>query len=187
MKKDEIEVGGLYAAKVSDRIVKVRIDSSNTRGGWNATNTATGKRIRIKSAQRLRRAVASDPGKHCAKSAGHSSQPEVNPTVEVITGQPISNHRAPRNGKKGRKPDGKDKPKRTSALDAAAEVLKKASNPMRAQEMIAAMGEQGLWTSPNGRTPHATLHAAIIREIRAKGGEARFRKTQRGQFEFNAA
>ncbi|MFO0840686.1 MAG: hypothetical protein U1D55_19430 [Phycisphaerae bacterium] len=40
---------------------------------------------------------------------------------------------------------------------------------MRSTEMIAAMAEQGLWTSPNGKTPHATLYAAILREISAQG------------------
>ncbi len=53
MKKDEVKVGGMYVAKVSDKLVAVRIDSTHSKGGWNATNTATGKRIRIKSAQRL--------------------------------------------------------------------------------------------------------------------------------------
>jgi hypothetical protein len=74
-------------------------------------------------------------------------------------------------------------PKRTSALDAAAQVLVKAGKPMRAQELIAAMTEQGLWSSPAGKTPHATLHAAITREIGAKGKEARFTKADRGLFE----
>ena len=54
---------------------------------------------------------------------------------------------------------------------------------MHAQEMIVAMAEQGLWESPNGKTPHATLYAAIIREVATKGDAARFRKTERGQFE----
>lgn len=56
---------------------------------------------------------------------------------------------------------------------------------MRSQELIAAMAEQGLWTSPNGKTPHATLYAAILREINDKGGQARFKKVDRGQFAFN--
>ena len=77
-----------------------------------------------------------------------------------------------------------DKPKRTSALDAAATVLKKAGKPMRSQELIDAMASQGLWKSPGGKTPHATLYAAILREITAKGKAARFRKVDRGQFEF---
>jgi hypothetical protein len=77
-----------------------------------------------------------------------------------------------------------DKPKRTSALDAAATVLNKAGKPMRSQELIDAMAAQGLWKSPGGKTPHATLYAAILREITAKGKAARFKKIDRGQFEF---
>ena len=83
-----------------------------------------------------------------------------------------------------RKPAADAKPKRVSALDAAAQVLQKSGQAMRAQEMIAAMAEQGLWSSPNGKTPHATLYAAILREITDKGGQARFRKVERGKFEY---
>ncbi|HNO80383.1 MAG TPA: winged helix-turn-helix domain-containing protein [Phycisphaerae bacterium] len=78
-----------------------------------------------------------------------------------------------------------DKPKRVSAIDAAAQVLKKTGKAMRAQELIVAMAEQKLWTSPGGKTPHATLYAAILREINNKGEAARFTKVERGQFEFN--
>jgi len=74
------------------------------------------------------------------------------------------------------------KPKRVSALDAAAQVLAASEVPMRAKEMIAAMESRGLWTSPGGKTPEATLYAAIIREIAAKGSAARFKKHERGVF-----
>ncbi len=83
---------------------------------------------------------------------------------------------------KPKKTVGERKPKRVSALDAAAQVLAKADRPMRAQELIAAMAEQGLWSSPAGKTPHATLYAAMLREISAKGAAARFRKVDRGLF-----
>jgi hypothetical protein len=72
------------------------------------------------------------------------------------------------------------KPKRVSALDAAAQVLAASEVPMRAKEMIAAMEAKGLWKSPGGKTPEATLYAAIIREIAAKGTAARFKKHERG-------
>ena len=88
---------------------------------------------------------------------------------------------------KSKKAAGEQKPKRVSALDAAAQVLAKAGKPMRAQELIAAMAEQGLWKSPGGKTPHATLYAAMMREERDKGGDSRFRKVDRGQFAFNKA
>jgi len=69
-----------------------------------------------------------------------------------------------------------------SCLDAAAKVLKAAKEPMNCQEMIKAMADKGYWSSPNGLTPHATLYSAILREMKAKGAEARFRKAERGKF-----
>ena len=74
------------------------------------------------------------------------------------------------------------KPKKLSALDAAAKVLGEASEPMNCQELIEAMAKKGYWTSPGGKTPHATLYSAILRELKAKGKEARFKKTERGKF-----
>ncbi len=78
-----------------------------------------------------------------------------------------------------------DKPKKLSALDAAAQVLAAAQEPMNAKQLIEAMAAKRLWTSPGGKTPHATLYSAILREIAAKGKEARFKKTDRGHFVAN--
>src|SRR5262245_10200772 len=75
-----------------------------------------------------------------------------------------------------------DKPKRPSALDAAAQVLTARGEPMTAPELIVAMAEQNLWSSPNGKTPAATLYAAILREITAKGKESRFSRPEPGKF-----
>ena len=86
---------------------------------------------------------------------------------------------------KTKKRVGVAKRKRVSALEAAAQILVKAGKPMRAKELIAAMAEQGLWSSPAGKTPHATLYAAMMREARDKGGASRFRKVERGLFEFH--
>ena len=72
--------------------------------------------------------------------------------------------------------------KKLSAIDAAAQVLAASKEPMNAKEMIEAMAAKGLWTSPGGKTPHATLYSAIIREIATKGKESRFVKKDRGQF-----
>ncbi|MFO0873152.1 MAG: winged helix-turn-helix domain-containing protein [Phycisphaerales bacterium] len=83
---------------------------------------------------------------------------------------------------KAGKPAKENKAMRTSALDAAATVLAKAGKPMASKAMIEAMASAGLWTSPGGKTPEATLYAAIIREIAKKGPQARFKKTDRGMF-----
>ena len=77
------------------------------------------------------------------------------------------------------------KPKKLSAIDAAAKVLDEASEPMGCKEMIEAMATKRYWTSPGGKTPHATLYSAILREIGSKGKDARFKKTERGKFSFN--
>ena len=169
MKKNDVKVGGTYTAKVSDRLVSVRIDSAHSKQGWNATNTATGKRIHIKSAQRLR-----GNAKPAAVAKAADAKPAV--VAKAAGAKPGANKDAKFAGK----------PKRLSALDAAAQVLRKAAKPMTSKMLIAAMAEQKLWTSPKGKTPHATLNAAMLREIGVKGGKSRFKKTGRGLFAFNA-
>jgi hypothetical protein len=81
-------------------------------------------------------------------------------------------------GKKAREP----KAKKVSAIDAAAQVLAASKDAMNCKDLIEAMARQGLWSSPGGKTPHATLYSAIIREISLKGKESRFVKKDRGQF-----
>jgi hypothetical protein len=85
-------------------------------------------------------------------------------------------------GKKPTKTNGETKSKRVSAIDAAARLLAEVGTPMGCKDMIEQMAARGLWSSPKGKTPDATLYAAIIREIAAKGKEARFTKTDRGLF-----
>ena len=76
--------------------------------------------------------------------------------------------------------------KKLSALDAAAKVLQETGTPLNCQDMIAAMAAKGYWSSPQGKTPAATLYSALLREIKTKGAQARFQKTARGQFVYLA-
>jgi hypothetical protein len=84
--------------------------------------------------------------------------------------------------KKNRKKPAEAKAKKLSALDAAAQVLTEAGQPMACKEMIEAMARKGYWSSPGGKTPSATLYSAITKEISTKGKESRFQKTDRGRF-----
>src|SRR5437867_7813001 len=70
--------------------------------------------------------------------------------------------------------------------DAAAKVLGEQGKPLNCQQMIDAMAAKGYWTSPGGQTPSATLYSAILRELKTKKSEARFRKTERGKFELRS-
>jgi hypothetical protein len=85
--------------------------------------------------------------------------------------------------KGGRKKKAEGGEKKLSAIDAAAKVLTESGIAMNCQELIKVMTEKNLWTSPGGKTPHATLYSAILREVTAKGAHARFKKTERGKFE----
>jgi hypothetical protein len=167
MKKNEITIGGTYLAKVSDKVVPVRIDAESRHGGWDATNMATNKRVRIKSAQRLRGEVNASGKKQADKP--EPTKPEAGTAMVE---------------KKARKPRDPAKPRKVSLLDAAAQVLAESAEPMNAKQMVEAVSAKGLWSSPKGKTPHATLYAAIIRETSTKGAEARFRKVERGHFAF---
>ena len=190
MKKNEVKVGGTYLAKVSDKVVPVRIDAENRHGGWDATNTATGKKVRIKSAQRLRGAVHKSKPLALAIPSQAGSAKEAAPAADVgptAAKTAVAKPEAKAERPKAPKAKKKAREKKPGCLDAAVEVLKNAAGgPLGAKEMVERMLAKGLWKT-NGRTPQATLYAAIIREIAAKGKEARFHKTDRGMFELSAA
>jgi hypothetical protein len=84
----------------------------------------------------------------------------------------------------GRKPAKAVKPhkneRKISGLDAAAKVLTESKEPLNATT-IAEKAIAAGWKT-NGKTPHATLYAAMTREIAVKGRESRFKKTERGLF-----
>jgi len=172
MKKDEVQVGQEYLVKVSDRIVPVRIDAEHASGkGWVGTNLVTNRQVRIKSAQRLRRAVAPDaqeaPGRttvaHVAKKSARESK----------GGKAEKKATRAKTGAQGEKP--------MSGLDAAAKVLAEAGEPLSCKAIVERAFEKGYWQS-EGKTPAATIYAAILREIQKKGDEARFVKAGRGLF-----
>jgi short subunit dehydrogenase-like uncharacterized protein len=72
--------------------------------------------------------------------------------------------------------------KKLSQIEAAIQVLTKTGEPMNCKAMVTTMQKQRLWKSPGGATPDATLYASILREIKTKGKDARFKKVDRGQF-----
>jgi len=80
---------------------------------------------------------------------------------------------------KGGKPKGK-----MSMLDAAAEILKTAKEPLCCKDICRSIFEKKLAES-SGRTPHATISAAMGREIKVLGKNSRFRRADRGRFELN--
>jgi len=76
--------------------------------------------------------------------------------------------------------------KRKGILDIAAEMLARSKKPMGAKEIVERALDKGLWQT-SGKTPSATLYAAMIREIAAKGKDARCQKGERGPCTSNGA
>jgi hypothetical protein len=185
MKKAEVKIGGKYYANVSGNRCEIQIDAEKPRGGWDATNLATGKKILIKSAQRLQGEVGAKRGRAKVTTDGNVTVVENEPaTVETIGGESftaVAVLKKPRKAKAatGESVDGGEK--RLSCVAAALKVLGESSEPMNAQELITAMEAKGYWTSPGGKTPHATLYSAILRDL-AKGDDSKFVKTERGRF-----
>lgn len=89
--------------------------------------------------------------------------------------------------KRGRRPKIKTVPgKSMSALTAAATVLAASGGrAMTSVALVEQMAAKGLWRSPGGHTPEATVHAAISREIKAKGAASRFAKHPDGGFVYS--
>lgn len=163
MKASEIQIGSEYEAKVGSETIPVRILNEKASGGWGGINLTTKKKVFISLARMVLRPLAP------------AAPPEETPATT-----PENAPEAPKRERKPRTTKAADK--RMSALDAAHRVLTESSEPLNAQQMIQQMSEKGYWTSPGGKTPHATLYSAILRELTTKGDNSRFVKTERGRF-----
>jgi hypothetical protein len=180
--------------------------------GWVGVNLATNRSVYIKSALRLRGRVEGaaqqpeQPGK-AAKLAVAPTTPDVGLGRAESGGVVLAKSGSPRPPKAGKAPTkgkGAKAPKsakkkrvapakrelkprkkadgKMSGLDAAAKVLSESKEPMRVSEIVEKAKSKGYWESRAGKTPEATIYAAVIREIRDKGANARFVKKDRGLF-----
>ena len=163
MMKSTIKTGEVYQVKVSGKLANVRIIGGNPHGGWDGINLATSKAVRIKFGARLRRPV-SDKVKAAAKT----------PTAAQCATES-------KESSKTTKPKKERTTTKTGGLTAAATVLAEAGEPLNCKEMVKRMLEKGYWKT-DGKTPAATIYIAILREIKEKGTNARFCKTERGKF-----
>lgn len=207
MKKADVQIGEVYAVKVSGKAAPVVIDEVCPDGGWFGTNEETHRRVTIKDAQRLR-CLWSDYLARGEKAFGED-EPDAPGGDTGAKGEKKA-EREPKDAKAKKKAtgaktgaqgeeEGKRKPKDAKAkkkateaktgaqkrglsgLDAAAKVLEEAGEALSCKAIVERAFAAGYWQS-DGKTPHATVYSAILREIQKKGDAARFRKTERGRF-----
>ena len=112
---------------------------------------------------------------------------DIAATVDAVeSGNLAEGVTAPAGKKRKHKTDAPATERKPSGLDAAVRVLREAGTPLNCGEMVKTMLEKGYW-STGGKTPSATIYAAILRECATKGEKSRFRKTDRGHFELTDA
>ena len=137
------------------------------------------------STERLRKAALAEINGRLVGGADGKQDHEVPSEKEVANNANVG--AAPK-AKKERAPKAPKAPKpdrSPSALNLAAAYLASCENPKNIKEITEAVLAAGWKTE--GKTPGATLNAAIIREIKAKGKESRFAKADRGMFTKGAA
>jgi len=190
MKKSEVKIGEVYRVKVSGTIADVHITGENPYGGWDGINVATRRKVRIKSAHRLRglattkKAAAVPTGKQtgeatpdlsaCNAQAGKTdAQAKAELAAKTTAAEPKARKNVERKGGT------------MSGLDAAAKVLAEAGEPLNCKTILERALAKGYWKT-DGKTPSATVYAAIIREIAKKGDASRFAKAGRGKFTLKA-
>ena len=104
-----------------------------------------------------------------------ANEPATVETFDNASAKPKGVLKKPKTSRKPKTESAEPNEKKLSCLNAAIKVLGESGEPMNTKEMIEAMESKGYWTSPGGKTPHATLYSAILREL-AKGDESRFVK-----------
>jgi len=126
--------------------------------------------------------IASANAPSAASAAASASAPALIPS-QALSAIPATTSSKARKTRAAKTPavDGTAPPKRLSGLDAAAEVLRAADEPLSAPQIIERVLAQKLWTT-NGKTPASTIYAAMIREEKSRGTQSRFRKVSRGLF-----
>jgi len=187
MNANQVQIDGYYTCKVDHKLTIVHVIDENPAGGWTAINTKTGKRIHVKTAKRLIELVDPRTGKPPANPVAPTCEPAAQSSQttteekERDTAQPVAT------GGQAEKPAAGNEQaastgRKMSLVEAAVVVLQDTAEPMNTKRILALVTERGLWSSPAGKTPHNTLYAAILREIRDKGDKSRFEKVERGKF-----
>jgi len=166
--KRKIEIGKVYSAKVGGSWLPVRIEKSLGHGRYESAALPSGKTVKISTD-----AIKGD-GQTPEQWQAKRTPKEHNPPTPA----PAAKDEQPKTAVKTML----KKERKIGGLDAAVLVLREAGTPMRIGDIVRTAIEKGYWSS-GGKTPHATVSAAVGREIATKGTASRFRKVDRSRFE----
>jgi hypothetical protein len=142
MKKADVKISGKYYANVSGRRTENQIDAEKPRGGWDPTNLATGKKIWIKSAQRLQGEIGAKWGRSKATDGDATVVIDKAPAMVEATGPelsaPVAVLKKPHKAKAAKDESATAGEKKLSCVGAALKVLAESNLPLNTKEMIEA-------------------------------------------------
>ena len=159
MQATDIKIGHTYEVTAGRNKTKVKVVKFNTKTGSWECETVSGKSIAIKDAKRF----LAEVGKKTS-----TLQNAVDKTETKTAKDQSKQVRVPR-------ADGK-----VSGLEAALIVLRESGEAMNIKQIMEKINERNL-ASLAGKTPSATVSAAIQREISHKP-DSRFEKAGKGLF-----
>jgi hypothetical protein len=171
MAESKVKVGMVYSARVGGTYIPVRIDKSLGHGRYQGVSLPGNAKVSVTTS--VIKGAGQTPEEWQQRNAPREETPAPAPTDAA----PASDVGA--RAKKSARPAKERKP---GGLDCAVRVLREAGTPLNTGDMVKTMLEKGYWQT-EGKTPAATIYAAIITEISKKGANSRFRKVARGQFE----
>ena len=171
----EYKAGDRAFTRVGRNLVEVRV-KGKTDGGW-TVETRSGKTLTVRNLEPRPGEAASAPAKAADTKPAKATAAKPAKAAEAKPAKAAS--KTPKSAAPSAKAATS---KGLSLLGAAAAVLEQSDEPMSVKAMIETAKDRGLWAPGSGKTPEQTLYSAIIREIKSKGGESRFRKQDRGRF-----
>lgn len=204
--KKQVVLGHVYSVAVGGSYLPVRADKSIGHGRYEGTVfQPDGKQKTVKfSTDRVRgdgqpedqwrkkqEAGKQERETHALQTAAKVASKVLGVPVGVVPACASHADRPPK--AKDVKAAGEPKPRKKaerkdgtmSGLDAAAKVLTDAGEPLNSKTIVERAIEKGYWKT-GGKTPSATVYAAILREIQKKGEASRFAKADRGMFTLKA-
>ena len=187
-----IKIAQCYIVRFTKIEMPVRIESLETNGTWKARSLTHGRIVFVKNESQILRECSEQDLLELAKTVAPnrrqrstldrrwSCRSEEKVTLPMVACQLETTPVTPR--------DRKPKVKRPSvpeftmtALDAAHRVLSESKKSLTSQEIVDQAFKKKYHRS-SGATPSNTINAAMIREIKKLGENARFVKTGRGTF-----
>ena len=174
-----IKISGCYIARFTKIEMPVRIEAVETNGTWKARSLTHGRIVFVKNESQILRECNESDLVEYAKTVmpnRRSKKTQTTLTPQLATETPVAACERKPKAKRPSVPEFA-----MTAIEAAHRVLVESKKPLTSQEIID-LALKKKYHRSSGATPANTINAAMIREIKKLGENARFVKTGRGTF-----